>query len=248
MPRLPRVLQKIFGGALAANPNVAQIGSLKAGAPQYTTDLAVMQALSNYEQGFQGVVVGTNSPAIQDMTALLLLVTKQLKYLFQQGIPEWIATETYYVDQYVSVNGVIYISKTDNNIGNLVSDTNHWKTLASTLVGSTDAIPKAWVTFDGFSGTIYSQFNVSSISKVAVGVYDVNFNNPLANGTYSVSGTCGTANGQIGSAGANNQLTTGFAGAVGIRTTTQVRVYCHESNNNSNEDCSMISVQICGTS
>lgn len=248
MARLPRVLQKIFGGALAANPNVAQIGSLAAMAPQYTLDLNVMQALSNFEQGFNGLLVGNESPAKQDMTALLLLVTKQIKYILQQGMPEWIATETYYTDQFVSVNGVIYLSKTDNNINNLVTDTNNWKTLASTLVGSTDAIPKAWVTFNGFTGSIYSQFNVASISKVGTGVYDIIFNNALANGNYGVVGSAGTANGVTGANGDNNVITIGRNGSTGLRTTTTCRIYCWESNSNSSEDSGMISVQFFGTS
>ena len=50
-------------------------------------------------------------------------------------------------------------------------------------------IAKAWVNFNGTSGTINGSFNVSSITTNATGDYTVNFATALTNANYSVAGT-----------------------------------------------------------
>jgi hypothetical protein len=59
---------------------------------------------------------------------------------------------------------------------------------------------KAWVTFDGtptggypITLTIAAGFNVTNITKNAVGDYTINFTNSLANANYCVVGMCGDA-------------------------------------------------------
>ena len=44
---------------------------------------------------------------------------------------------------------------------------------------------KAWVTFTGFTGTISSSFNVSSVTRVSAGVYTVTFTSAMPNANYS---------------------------------------------------------------
>jgi hypothetical protein len=44
---------------------------------------------------------------------------------------------------------------------------------------------KAWVTFSGFTGTISSSFNVSSVTRVSTGIYTVNFTSAMPNANYS---------------------------------------------------------------
>lgn len=136
MARLPRVLQKIFGSS-AGTDQIGKFGSLAAGSPEYTTDIALIQSLSNYLEGWYGAVLGNNSPAIQDVNALDYLITKQLAYLFQAGIPEWDATTTYYIGSYASNGaGTFYKSIVDNNIGNPLTDITKWTSL--NIAASTD--------------------------------------------------------------------------------------------------------------
>ena len=131
MALLPRVLQKIFGST-GATSEFGEIGSQAAGSATTTKDLATIQSLSQFLEGLYSI---TNSagepPRIQDLNSLYLLITSQLKYLFQEGIPEYISTEEYYVGSVCQVAGVLYTSKTGTsgspNIGNAVSDTNNWK-------------------------------------------------------------------------------------------------------------------------
>lgn len=128
MSKLTRVLQKIFGST-AGTDEIAQIGSLAAGTPAFTTDPATIQALGNYLQGWYGVVLANNSPAIEDVNALDFLITRQLAYIFQAGIPEYDATTVYYKGSLVNSGGLAYASLTDANTGNAVTDATNWRTV-----------------------------------------------------------------------------------------------------------------------
>lgn len=63
---------------------------------------------------------------------------------------------------------------------------------SSTPAGIASGTAKAWVNFNG-TGTvaIRDSFNVSSITDVNTGIYDVNFTNSFANTNYAVSFTAG---------------------------------------------------------
>ena len=50
---------------------------------------------------------------------------------------------------------------------------------------------KAWVYFDGNTGTITSSFNVSSVTRSAVGDYTINFTTAFTDANYSMSGSAG---------------------------------------------------------
>lgn len=117
MPRLPRVLQKIFGSTASAG-EIGKFGSLAAGTPETTTDPLEVQSLSNYLGGWYDAVIGNNSPAIQDRNALDFLFARQLAYLFESGVAEWDATTTYYIGNIVNVSGEIFKSLTDVNLNN----------------------------------------------------------------------------------------------------------------------------------
>ena len=131
MALLPRVLQKIFGST-GATSEFGEIGSQAAGSATTTKDLATIQSLSQFLEGLYSI---TNSagepPRIQDLNSLYLLITSQLKYLFQEGIAEYSSAEDYYTGSICQVAGVLYTSKTGTdgspNTGNAVSDTNNWK-------------------------------------------------------------------------------------------------------------------------
>lgn len=127
MAALTRKTQKIFGETAGVNQR-GVIGSFAAGAPAYSTDPDTIQSLANYNQGWYGVVVGQNSPAIQDMNSLDFLITRQLAYLFERGVAEWDAATTYYTGSVASDStGQIFVSLSDNNLNNALTDTSNWR-------------------------------------------------------------------------------------------------------------------------
>lgn len=156
MPALPRKFQKIFGGALVAANNIAQIGSTITGTPVYSTDLDTIQALTAYLNGFAAQVVnGTNSPVLEEVNAFFRMVTQQLAYLFESGIGEWNSATTYYKKSIVNDgNGRLYRSLTDNNLNNALSNTTHWIPYDTSLPGTVidfagPSIPAGYLLCDG---------------------------------------------------------------------------------------------------
>jgi hypothetical protein len=131
MTKLTRALQKIFCGGVPATNNVAVFGSLKAAAPAYSQDPALIQSLPAYSAGWSGATILNQAPALQDMNALQFLFSRQLSYIFQSGIPEYLDSETYYTASIVRSGPVIYASLIDANIGQALTDNTKWQVLLS---------------------------------------------------------------------------------------------------------------------
>jgi microcystin-dependent protein len=141
MAKLPRVYQKIFASS-AGTGQIGKYGSLAAGSPATTTDPAQMQSLSNWLGGWFSGVVGSNSPAIEDMNAVHYVGFYQLAYLMQQGIAEYDATTEYYIGSMVQDgNGAVYVSLTGTtgspNVGNAVTSTTNWKPYGKKIASPT---------------------------------------------------------------------------------------------------------------
>lgn len=136
MSKITRKAAKIFGSTAGAN-QIAQFGSLAAAAPVYSTDPDTIQNLSNWLAGWYEAVVGSNSPAIQDMNAFCYVVAYQAAYILQAGVGEYSATTTYYIDSYVNYSGRLYVSIADDNVGNAVTDKTKWRVAGSTVVSKT---------------------------------------------------------------------------------------------------------------
>mgnify|MGYP000766626470 CR=1 FL=1 len=128
MPKLPRVTAKIFASN-AEESDIGQYGSALTGTKVNTGDIAEIQALPAYETGWRGAVIsGRNYPTLQEMNGLQKTFSQQIAYLFQQGIPEWDNGTAYYKNSYVQIEGKLYISLTDDNLGhNPVTDLSNWK-------------------------------------------------------------------------------------------------------------------------
>jgi hypothetical protein len=152
MARLSRVTQNIFGST-AGFDQIAQFGSLAAGTPTFTTNLATIQSLSNYLVGWFNAVVGGNSPAIEDMNALFYLITSQLAYILQAGIPEWDAGTTYYTGDIVQSGGTTYVSLSNTNLNNAVTVTTSWFTPTQNGTVTPTAVPSTMILA---SGTVMS--------------------------------------------------------------------------------------------
>ena len=95
MAKITRKFQKVF--ANDSTNKVAKFGSLKDGSPAFSKDPDDIQSLQAFLDGWNGAVVGNNSPALEDDNAIKFLTTYQLAYLMQQGIAEWNAATTYYI-------------------------------------------------------------------------------------------------------------------------------------------------------
>jgi hypothetical protein len=111
MAKLDRILQKIFGSS-GSTAEFGKVGSLADGAAVYTKDLETIQAGAQFLRGLFGLTASVDEPPrIQDINSLYLLFSSQLKYIFQSGIAEYIATEEYYIGSLCQIAGVIYVSQ-----------------------------------------------------------------------------------------------------------------------------------------
>jgi len=121
MARLPRVIQKIFAKNSGAN-DVIEFGTADS-TPNATKDISVIQS-SDYESGWtEATLGGDRIPTYQDFNAIGKVATEQLAYIFQEGIPEYDASTTYYQGGLVKRGGTseIYVTRTDDNTGNALT-------------------------------------------------------------------------------------------------------------------------------
>lgn len=131
MAKLPRVHQKIFAENAVAK-EIGQFGSAVAGAKKETGDIAEIQALEAWEKGWSEATVSKNRyPALQERNGIDKVITQQLAYMFQEGIPEWNAETEYSSTGLVKSlddNKIkLYRSLKDGNVGHLVSEPNWWE-------------------------------------------------------------------------------------------------------------------------
>lgn len=129
MPRLTRKNIKVFAGS-ATNNGV--FGSLQANNPTTTSDVEQLQSLSAWSEGWNAATETSEElPPLEEIQGVEYVTTYQQAYIMQEGIPEWAATVTYYkgclTKEVTSTGFKIYNSLTDNNTGNLLSDTSNWK-------------------------------------------------------------------------------------------------------------------------
>lgn len=84
---------------------------------EQVTDNLTINLNQEYTRGF-GLYGAEEVPEITDFNAFGFTMNRLTAYLFQQGVPEWDAAQEYYEDQKCQVNGVIYVSNTNDNVGN----------------------------------------------------------------------------------------------------------------------------------
>ena len=166
MAKLTRVTGKVFGGS-ASLAEIGQFGSAKAGTPTNTQDVATIQSLSAYDEGWGSAVVTTkNFPPIEEVTGALKTISYQACYLLQEGAPEYdIGTEYSNTSIVKSISGdelSFYISLQNGNIGNALSNTSYW-VKALSLVSWSNA----------------TSSNISLTSVTAVGSYNVDLSGTL---------------------------------------------------------------------
>ena len=129
MPRITRKQQKIFAEN-ASNNGV--FGSLQSNDPVTSSDPATIQSRAAFSNGWNDATYSADLlPPLEEFQAIQYVVTRQLAYLLQEGIPEWDANTTYYKGSIVKVvSGTAYTlfeSIVDTNTGNQTTDTTKWK-------------------------------------------------------------------------------------------------------------------------
>lgn len=134
MAKIVRSTQKIFGVNAAQN-QITEFGSIKAGAPVYSQNVANIQTAA-FEGGWSDALQDDYAPYRQDRNAVDLVTTSQLAYLFQEGVPEWDAGTVYYKGSLAKVTTSdisvqLYMSKVDNNTANY-SNTDNWTKILDT--------------------------------------------------------------------------------------------------------------------
>ena len=161
---IPRITQKIFAQN-AAEDDLLQFGSVLSGNATPSTSIAETQTEA-YQTGWRSAVISDrNYPTLGEMNAVQQVPTQQLAYLFQKGIAEWDASTTYFANvSYCQVNGVIYKSLTDNNIGNNPTTDNgtNWiiADLSNKITNCILSAPNGVATYSGANLTLKSGLKV----------------------------------------------------------------------------------------
>lgn len=121
MSKLSRVFQNLFG-LNGATSHFEQFGARKTGSANFTKDPNTLQSLSAFITGGWADAVNptNNAPFLEDMNGLFYLLFYQLCQIFQDGIPAWDPSTTYFIGSFVRKDGTgeLYSSLVDNNVGN----------------------------------------------------------------------------------------------------------------------------------
>ena len=129
MARLTRVHQKVFASN-ASNNGV--FGSLQAGNPTTSNDVATLQSLSAFENGWDDAIEqGDKLPPLEEFQGIQYGISYQQAYMLQEGIAEWNASTPYYKGSLAkTISGSsfkLYCSLVDNNTNKVVTNTTYWK-------------------------------------------------------------------------------------------------------------------------
>lgn len=192
MPRLGRVTQQIF----ASTPGfqqVTQFGSTFAGSTNFTTNIATIQALSNWLGGFYDAAIAQSNPLIEDMNGVFLVLTQQLAYLLQEGIAEWDSGTTYYTGNLIQTGGIVYRSLIDSNLNNdpTTAAGTSWGSMLqpgvetiNSMVQNTTVTTGNTLTWPNMVVPVGSTFTVNN------GASFIGMSNVTVNGTMIINGTC----------------------------------------------------------
>lgn len=185
MTKILTKLQKVFG-ATGPTGVLGQFGSFAEGSPVYTNDIETIQSLTEYGDGIASALVNGAPPAIQDINSLFYMISKQIAYLMQQGIPEWNSATTYYIGSFVTrpsgTNGEIFISVANDNLNNAITDTTKWMLYKSNKITAYSASNEYTAAYDDWyikynfatSATVYLPEPTSTNKGRSIHVYNAN--------------------------------------------------------------------------
>ena len=165
MPKIPRVFQQQFG-LNGATTYFRQFGSKNNGLSVSTKDAAALQSLAAFiDNGWPDAIEASDkAPYLGEMNGVFLLIFQQLCNIFQDGVPAWDPSTTYYTGSIVRKDGTgeLYSSAIDNNTGNALpsqSNNGSWNYINTTSTVPPGAMsdfggpttPAGWLNCDGAS-------------------------------------------------------------------------------------------------
>ncbi|WGM03807.1 hypothetical protein [Arsenophonus nasoniae] len=83
-----------------------------------------------------GIVPVSELPTMQDFNAVGFTISSLVTHLYQNGIAEYAEKQIYNKGAVCLSEGNIYISKTENNAGNPVTDTTQWQSLKDAILAA----------------------------------------------------------------------------------------------------------------
>lgn len=208
MAKLTRVPAKVFADSAAAD-EIGQFGSAVAGSKLETADVATIQGLSAWLDGWsEALVSGNRYPALQEMNGAFKVLSYQGAYALQEGIAEYNADTTYYIGSIVKKTGTfeLYGSLTDDNVGNALTVDTEWKFLVDlNNVSSSAIIPigtsttasataEKAVTLSGFVLATGATIQVTFTNANTAATPTLNVNSTGAKDIYNEAGTAVSAN------------------------------------------------------
>lgn len=179
MAKITRKTQKVFAGSASNN---GQFGSAQVGTKVTSTDPDVIQQLAAWASGWNSATISAQRlPTLEEMQGIQYVVTRQLAYILQEGIPEWDAGTSYYINSIVKKAGTyqIYGSVINDNLNNAlpaaVTDAN-WQYLGDlsaqgNVVGQSSSVDSEIALFSGTTGKIIKRATGTGYVKVSSGVY-----------------------------------------------------------------------------
>lgn len=191
MSKIARKTAVIFGASSGLD-QIAEFGSLALGVPTFTTDPAVIQsgAESTWIDGWFNAVIGSNSPAIEDMNAFCYVVAYQIAYNMQAGVPEYDTGTTYYIGSIVQSAGFLFVSLTNTNLGNALTSTANWAFLSQNGLITPNSVPQTAVVTTGNTMS-WPNMTVPSGKTLTInsGAYFRGFGTNIVAGTFVIAGT-----------------------------------------------------------
>lgn len=105
-----------FTGEVKAFASEAQAGERTIYNSSQESDNINDNLNASYRRGF-GNYGPNDVPTRQDFNAMGFTVSQVTAYLYQMGLAEYSAGQTYYQDAFVNMGGTIYVSNVDDNLG-----------------------------------------------------------------------------------------------------------------------------------
>ena len=113
-------------------------GSYQAGNKTVSSDPATLQSLPAWTNGWADAISdGSHLPAMEEFQAVQYLICKAVKELYSEGIPVWIAGETYYkgaICSYIDSDGNVALYKNitgNNGVQQPALDIVNWATFSA---------------------------------------------------------------------------------------------------------------------
>lgn len=91
------------------------------------SDVLTANINSDFLAGWENGLDLNGFPPEQFFNAIGFTATQLAAYLHQVGVAEWDSLQEYHIGSIANSGGILYASKTNNNIGNSVTDSANWK-------------------------------------------------------------------------------------------------------------------------